>query len=70
MRSKKFRSQQFYVGDLVSPNWKPKIPTGLGIVLNIKTNQWHEKSIVVCWQLTGVTEEAIIDLNLVEQVLD
>lgn len=70
MQSKKFRSQQFCKGDLVGPNWKTKQPIGLGVVLEIESNQWNEKSIVVCWQLLGITKEAPIDLNLVEQSLD
>lgn len=70
MQSKKFRSEQFCVGDLVAPNWKPYNPIGLGIVLKIDANRWNERYITVCWQLSGITKESPIDLNLLEQAID
>lgn len=70
MQSKKFRSQQFYVGDLVEPNWRQKTPHGLGIIIDIETNRWDTRAITVCWQLALTTKEAPMDLNLVEQAVD
>lgn len=54
----KFRSQQFYVGDLVEPNWKQQTPHGLGVVIDIEHNRWDEKAITVCWQLAVTSKEA------------
>jgi hypothetical protein len=70
MRSKKFRNQQFCIGDLVEPNWNQKTPHGLGIVINIEHNRWDEKAITVYWQLAAMSKESSIDLNLLEQVID
>ena len=70
MQSKKFRNQQFCIGDLVGPNWTPKQYTGFGIVLEVNANRWHEKCVTVCWQGIGVTKESPIDLVVIEQVLD
>lgn len=70
MQSKKFRNQQFCVGDLVEPNWKQKSSHGLGIIINIEYNRWDTKSITVCWQLNAISKESPIDLNLLERVLD
>ena len=70
MQSKKFRSKQFCKGDLVGPNWNPKQPIGIGVVLEIEANQWNERCVTVCWQLLGITKEATIDLVLLEQSLD
>lgn len=70
MQSKKFRNQQFCIGDLVAPNWKPKQYTGLGLVLEIHENRWNERCISVAWQGIGLTKEAPIDLLLIEQALD
>ena len=70
MQSKKFRSQQFCVGDLVEPNWKQRTPHGLGVVIDIEHNRWDEKAITVCWQLTVTSKEAPIDLNLLQQAVD
>ena len=70
MQSKKFRNQQFCVGDLVGPNWRPKQYTGCGIVLEIEANRWDERCISVLWQGTGFSKESPIDLVLLEQVLD
>lgn len=70
MQSKKFRNQQFCIGDLVSPNWNQKTPHGLGIVIGIEHNRWDEKAITVCWQLAVISKESPIDLDLLEQVVD
>lgn len=70
MRSKKFRNEQFCVGDLVEPNWKQQNPHGLGLVIEVQTNRWDEKCITVCWQLATTSKEAPIDLNLLEQAID
>ena len=70
MQSRKFRSQQFYSGDLVAPNWKPKQFHGFGLVLEVHENRWNERCISVMWQGVGVTKEAPMDLVLIEQVLD
>lgn len=70
MRSKKFRNEQFRIGDLVEPNWKQKIPHGLGIIVNIEQKRWDECCITVFWQLAAASKEAPIDINLLEQVVD
>lgn len=70
MQSKKFRNQQFYVGDLVCPNWNPKKPMGLGLIIHIESNRWDEPCITVCWQIAGTTKESPIDLMVLEQTLD
>jgi hypothetical protein len=70
MQSKKFRNQQFCKGDLVAPNWNPKQPIGLGLILDVQVNRWDEKCITVYWQLCGLTRESPIDLNLLEQAID
>ena len=70
MQSKKFRSQQFYIGDLVAANWRPEKYLGLGVILEIHENRWNERSISVLWQGIGVTKEAAMDLVLIEQVVD
>ena len=70
MQSKKFRNQQFCVGDLVAPNWKPKQYTGCGVVLEVEANRWNERCISVLWQGIGFSKESPIDLVLLEQVVD
>jgi hypothetical protein len=70
MQSKKFRNQQFCIGDLVAPNWKPKEYLGCGVVLEVHENLWNERCISVFWQGTGMTKESPIDLVLLEQVVD
>jgi hypothetical protein len=70
MQSKRFRNEQFCVGDLVAPNWNPKEFIGLGLILEIQHNRWNEPSIIVYWQGTGITKEAPVDLNLLQQALD
>lgn len=70
MQSKKFRNYQFYVGDLVKPNWNPKEPIGLGIVIDVNFNSIYNNNITVAWQLAGTKKESEIDLILLEQVLD
>lgn len=70
MQSRRFRSQQFCVGDLVEPNWKPDKPHGLGIVLDVEHNRWDEKAITVYWQLSFTSKESPIDLILLEQAID
>jgi len=70
MQSKKFRNELFCVGDLVKPNWNEKTPHGLGVVLDVRADRWGENSITVCWQLTCVSEESPIDLEVIERALD
>lgn len=70
MQSKRFRNEQFYVGDLVGPSWSPREPLGLGIILSIEPNRWDEPCVTVYWQIIGQTKEAAMDLKLLEQVLD
>lgn len=71
MQSKRFRSRQFYVGDLVSPNWTPKVPLGFGLVLEVDyfTIDNH-RPIKTLWQSGMIENNSPIDLILVEQVLD
>lgn len=71
MQYKRFRSQQFYVGDLVEPNWHPKEPMGTGIIIDIKdVGHRTEPFIVVSWQLRGITNEHPMDINVISQTLD
>ena len=70
MQSKKFRNQQFCVGDLVAPNWTPKQYYGAGLILEVKSEGWSERGISVCWQGIGISNECSIDLVLLEQAVD
>lgn len=71
MQSKKFRSQRFYVGDLVEPTWNPKQPMGTGMIIEIKDiRRLAEPFIVVSWQLAGITKEHEMDIKVISQVLD
>jgi hypothetical protein len=71
MQYKRFRSQQFYVGDLVEPNWHPKEPMGTGMIIDIKdVGHRTEPFIVVSWQLRGITNEHPMDINVISQTLD
>lgn len=71
MQSKRFRSQQFYVGDLVEPTWNPKDPMGTGIIIEIKDfGHRTEPFIVVSWQLKGISSEHPIDIQVISQTLD
>lgn len=70
MQSKKFRNEQFCVGDLVGPNWRPKEYLGFGLVLEVHENRWNERCISVLWQGKGLTKESPIDLVVIEQALD
>lgn len=70
MRSRKFRNEQFCVGDLVRPNWNSNEPLGLGIILNIRDDFRTNQNIKVFWQLGICTQEAPFDLEVIERRLD
>lgn len=71
MQSKKFRSQKFYVGDLVVPTWTPKQSMGTGMIIEIKdVGHLTEPFIVVSWQLAGITKEHEMDIKVISQTLD
>lgn len=71
MQSKKFRNVQFCVGDLVSPNWNPKVPLGFGLVLEVDYSMIdNHRPVKVLWQSGLIEYNSPIDLILVEQVLD
>ena len=71
MQSKKFRSQKFYIGDIVEPNWHPKQPMGAGMIIDIKdVGHRTEPFIVVYWQLAGLTKEHEMDIEVISQTLD
>lgn len=71
MQSKKFRTQKFYVGDLVHPTWTPKQSMGTGVIIDIKdVGGRTEPFIVVCWQLAGITKEHEMDIKVISQTLD
>jgi hypothetical protein len=72
MPSKKFRSNKFYVGDLVEPTWNPKEPVGLGVVVDILNTgiRVTEPYIIVSWQLAGLIKEHEIDIKVVSQAVD
>lgn len=72
MQSKRFRNQQFCVGDLVAPNWRPDKYYGTGIIFDVKFTGWNERGISVYWQGEGIgaTKECSVDLVLLEQALD
>lgn len=71
MQSKKFRSQQFYVGDLVLPTWHPKEPMGTGLIIEIKdVGHRTEPFIVVSWQLDGIKREHPMDIQVISQTVD
>lgn len=74
METKKLRNKQFCKGDLVSPLWNPKVPYGLGVIIDIDEDILNrgitQPCILIAWQ-NGVTgKEHPIDIQVVQQALD
>ena len=74
MQSKRFRNQQFYKGDLVAPTWNPRVPYGLGVIVDIDYDIINSgittPSVGVYWQNGLYQKEHLMDIKVVEQALD
>ena len=67
MLSKKFRSQQFYIGDLVIPNWNDKEGLGKGIVVEV-IDDFANPYVKVLWHNGKTANEAFMDILVVSPV--